>query len=445
MLQSWGNASAIIDPHALEKEGDVDFQEAARLFRALGRGLVKRCALGRVVHKSRKLAQEESDDTVGDCKFDPNTVNTDRKGKMLSGAVSLATKLKDKSVSNIWGAAHFALSLLSKFISLFPPLDRGLDALDVIATQKLLEMVSLSLPECGPHNSSALLSLLHVMTKLGALTPSGMVQKLGGASALNKMFNEREDAYVAQLDLLRTDADNARERLKSSLENSVRLTRELHNLKDALSKETTRSGNCDRKCEALERDLAEERAKAMSLRLQLEASEAAHKEARMQLAEEVKSRSALVLSMNTLMKKLEVSENTAREAIRETEEQTEKLKLHGFDLEEAKGQLQQTRSECDLLRKASENLRSELRKSHRQNRVLMEELTKMELQLTEVEGYMKSSNGGEMKTLELDLAQARLQLAQAEAEKDDLEHEVSELRTILQNIVQKKHIATSAQ
>ena len=60
----------------------------------------------------------------------------------------------------------------------------------------------------------------------------------------------------------------------------------------------------------------------------------------------------------------------------------------------------------------------------------------MELQLTEVESYMRSEKGGQMKDIEYDLAQARLQLAQAEAEKDDLEQEINELRSVLQRITQ---------
>ena len=68
------------------------------------------------------------------------------------------------------------------------------------------------------------------------------------------------------------------------------------------------------------------------------------------------------------------------------------------------------------------------------NKDLMNELAKTEQNLIDVQSYMRGEHGEKMKRLEYDLAQSRLELAQCASEKDDLEHEIGELRGVLSGV-----------
>ena len=86
------------------------------------------------------------------------------------------------------------------------------------------------------------------------------------------------------------------------------------------------------------------------------------------------------------------------------------------------------------MRSESASLKGEVAKGLSMNKDLMSELAKTEQNLIDVQSYMRGEHGEKMKRLEYDLAQSRLELAQCASEKDDLEHEIGELRGVLSGV-----------
>ena len=114
----------------------------------------------------------------------------------------------------------------------------------------------------------------------------------------------------------------------------------------------------------------------------------------------------------------------AEEGLRDSEQERDGLQRELHCVSESRREIE---GKLATLLAGTREVESRAVSSLRSEKVaLQRSLDEAQLQLADVKGFMRSDRGSTLKNMELALAQSKLQLAQCEGEKDDLEMRLEE-------------------
>lgn len=331
----------------------------------------------------------------------------------------------------IWNAGEASVASIAQLFLSINVVKNSLDKLDRVTSRQLVYVLARAAEELDEDGNitdegapnpllRSLLNFLRSLAEAGGAWEGAPEQKRSIASLLaspdTRSSMQREDELVARISMMQKEIEHFRSELEAALQRSAHLERLLENEKAEKSELNKALLLAESSTKCLETSLLQSRALEKSIQLKLDDAERAVETSKNAVREAREQRSSLAESVSSLMGKIEKQEAQA------------------LELQSVKSDLAAAKIECSALRKQSDVLKAEVAKGLSMNKDLMNELAKTEQNLIDVQSFMRGEHGEKMKRLEYDLAQSRLELAQCESEKDDLEQEIGELKSILSGV-----------